>query len=110
MNLLLVTFSLRNRNKDYSQFFVSLRGNAYQWWHFIEQTCVVVTRHNVSSYAQQLIPHLEDTDSLFIVKIKPYEFQGWLPKEAWDWLTSVSGLVDLPPLPPRPAPPSRFPR
>jgi hypothetical protein len=44
MKLLLVTFSLRNQSKDYESFFVALRGNALQWWHFIEQTCVVAEK------------------------------------------------------------------
>lgn len=90
MNLLLVTFSLRNSQKDYSQFFVALRGNALQWWHFIEQTCIVTTLHDVNAYTKLLIPHIEKTDSLLVTKIVPHEFQGWLPKDAWDWLNKVS--------------------
>jgi hypothetical protein len=90
LNLLLVTFSLRNPNKDYSQFLVALRGNAQQWWHFIEQSCVVTTHHDVDSLSKALLPHMEKTDSLLVVEITPHQFQGWLPKEAWDWLTQVS--------------------
>ncbi|MGB9073099.1 MAG: hypothetical protein WCC22_10560 [Terriglobales bacterium] len=90
MNLLLITFSLRNPQKDYSQFFVALRGNALQWWHFIEQTCIVTTLHDANTYTRQLLPHIEATDSLLIVKITPHEFQGWLPTDAWDWLNKVS--------------------
>jgi len=90
LNLFLVTFSLRNTSKDYNPFFVALRGNALQWWHFIEQSCVVTTNHNVNSYVQQLVPHIEVTDSLLVVEITPYEFQGWLPQQAWDWLNQVS--------------------
>lgn len=108
LNLLLVTFSLRNPLKDYTQFFVQLRGNAYQWWHFIEQTCVVVTNHDSHTFAQLLIPHIEKTDSILVAKIEPFQYQGWLPKEAWDWLNRVSTEVKrpfLPVLPPLPPPP-----
>jgi hypothetical protein len=90
LNLFLVTFSLRNPNKDYSQFLVTLRGNAQQWWHFIEQSCVVTTFHDVDTYSKLLLPHIEKTDSLLVVEITPNQFQGWLPKEAWDWLKQVS--------------------
>ena len=93
MKLLLVTFSLRNQFKDYTSFFVALRGNALNWWHFIEQTCVVSTNHDADSFASQLVPHIETTDSVLVVEIKPHQFQGWLPKAAWDWLTDTSHII-----------------
>jgi hypothetical protein len=91
MNLLLVTFSLRDTNHDYSQFFVALRGNSVQWWHYIEQTCVVLTYHGPSKFSEMILPHILKTDSLLIVKMEPYQFQGWLPGGAWDWLHNASG-------------------
>ena len=93
MKLLLVTFSLRNQNKDYNDFFVALRGNAIQWWHFIEQTCVVATEHDANKYGLLLSPHIETTDSLLVAEIKPHQFQGWLPQTAWDWLNKVSDVI-----------------
>ena len=90
MKLLLITFSLRNPMKNYGQFFVNLRGNALQWWHFIEQTCVVATYLDVNAYSAMLVPHIEKTDSVLVTEITPFQFQGWLPKEAWDWLNTVS--------------------
>lgn len=90
VNVLLVTFSLRNPNKDYSQFLVTMRGNALQWLHFIEQTCILTTLHDVQHFADLLYPHIESTDSFIVVRIVPHEYQGFLPKEAWDWLNSVS--------------------
>jgi hypothetical protein len=106
VNILLVTFSLRNVNKDYSQFFVALRGNAHQWWHFIEQTCIVTTFHDVNAFTDLLLPHMERTDSVLVVKITPHQYQGWLPPSAWEWLTKVATDINqlslpqiFPPLP-----------
>jgi hypothetical protein len=51
-----------------------------------------------------LVPHIETTDSLLVVKVVPHEFQGWLPTAAWQWLSAVSdsGLPQLPfPPPPK---------
>jgi len=90
VNLLLITFSLRNRERDYSQFFVELRGRALQWWHFIEQTTIVTTYYDADALTNFLLPHMEATDSLLIVKVSPHQFQGWLPKQAWQWLAEVS--------------------
>lgn len=90
MNLFLVTFSLRNPNRDYDPFYVAVRGNALQWWHFIEQSCVVTTNYDVNTFAQKLLPYIEKTDSLLVVEITPHVYQGWLPNQAWAWLNQVS--------------------
>jgi hypothetical protein len=94
LNFFLVTFALRNPYKDYSQFLVALRGNSIQWWHYIPQTCVVTTLHDVQGLSDCLRPHLESTDSLLIVRVTPHDMQGWLPKESWDWLNQVSEQID----------------
>jgi hypothetical protein len=113
MNLLMVTFALRNRQRDYSSFFVAVRGNAINWWHFIEQTILVSTNLEVQQFADQLYPHIETTDSVLVAKMTPHDFQGWLPKVAWDWLNDVSERIQnnegrrLPRLTP---PPSLLPR
>ena len=93
LNLLLVTFSLRNPQKNYEPFFVALRGNALQWWHFIEQTCVVATVYDEHEFSRRLFPHMETTDSLLVASLSPYEFSGWLPPFAWEWLNSVSAEI-----------------
>jgi len=112
VNLLLITFALRNTDRDYSQFFVALRGNALNWWHFIEQTAVVSTEHDADAFTRLLLPLMETTDSLLVVKLSPHQFEGWLPKYAWDWFRKVSDQIVqqkapspaiLPPTPPRPA-------
>jgi hypothetical protein len=107
VKLLLVTFALRNIEKDYEPFFVALRGNALQWWHFILQTCVVATTYSAGDFATLLTQHIEAADSLLVVEIQPHEFQGWLPKAAWDWLNQVSEVIKprtaLSALPPRPS-------
>jgi hypothetical protein len=93
MNLLLVTFALRNKHRDYEQFFVELRGNSVNWWHFIGQTAVVSSHLDADSFAKKLIQQIETTDSLLVVKVEPHQFQGWLPPQAWDWLNSVSESI-----------------
>ena len=94
MNLFLVTFSLRNHNKDYDSFFVTLRGNSLNWLHYIEQTCLVSTEFDADTFAKKLLPHIQRTDSLIVAQIEPHKFQGWLPVDAWKWLNDVSGQIE----------------
>jgi hypothetical protein len=87
VNLLLVTFALRNAQKDYDSFFVTLRGNSAQWLHYIDSTFVVYTPYSPDDLVKRLVPHFEPTDSVIIVPVTS-PLNGWLPKDAWDWITA----------------------
>jgi hypothetical protein len=90
-NLLLVTFSLRNPQKDYEPFFVALRGNCYQWCHYIEQTMMVATPYSPAELQKKLLPHIELSDPVLIVPMPDaQQLAGILPREAWDWLYEVT--------------------
>jgi hypothetical protein len=93
MNLLLVTFSLRDKNKNYDSFFVALRGNSLNWLHYIEQTCLVSTVLDADTFAKKLLPYIQRTDSLIVAQLEPHKFQGWLPLDAWNWLNDVSSQI-----------------
>jgi hypothetical protein len=90
INLLLVTYALRSESKDYETFFVTLRGNAVQWWHFFDKTHIVATQHDARALRERLVPHIEVTDSILIVPVNPQNVDGWLPQAAWDWIVNVS--------------------
>ena len=92
MNLLLVTFALRNPLRDYDPFFVALRGNAQQWLHYIDSTFVVYTPYSPDELIQKLVPYFEPTDSVLIVPVTS-PINGWLPPEAWNWITERMNLV-----------------
>lgn len=80
-----------------------LRGSVHQWWHYIPQTCVVLTDFSVREMATRLLPYIDQsTDYYVVTEIKPNEFEGWLPQQVWDWLLkaseSVTNQKSLPPL------------
>lgn len=86
MSVLLITHALNDQNKDYGPFFATLKNNCEHWWHYFPTTWIVSTSlYGVNEYAHLLYPHMLKTDHLLIVRLTR-EHQGWLPKEAWDWL------------------------
>jgi hypothetical protein len=89
LNILLVTFALRNPQRDYESFFVTLRGTAFQWWHFLDQTYIVVTQFTPKELRERLVPQMEPTDHFLIVPVDPQQADGWLPKTAWEWMVQT---------------------
>src|SRR5712692_9182087 len=86
IKLLIIAFALRNPLKDYSEFFVLLRGSALNWWHYIEQVCVVTTYLDETSLTLRLAPPIEPTDSLLVSRVFSYCMNGWLPADSWSAL------------------------
>lgn len=90
MNLLLITFALRNPLKDYTPFFVEIRGNAINWSHYIDQTMIISTFLTARQLGMKLNQLTEDTDSLLVTPITDItQLSGRLPGEAWEWMRSV---------------------
>jgi len=88
MSVLLISYTLRNTQKDYSQLFEAIKNKSNGWWHYPDNIWIVNTGDSADTFAKKLYPFLEKPDYLFVVKITS-EHQGWLPKEAWDWLNKV---------------------
>ena len=89
MALFFVSYDLRTPDHDYTPFFIALRGAADMWWHFLTNTWLVTTNLDVDVYTQLLMPHITTQDSLLVMEVKGWG-QGWLPREAWDWIRKNS--------------------
>ena len=83
--VLIVNYALNNRSRNYTPLFEAIKNNSVQWWHYLESTWVVNTNLSANDFAFRLLSHIETTDHLLVARLTR-EHQGWLPKEAWDWL------------------------
>jgi hypothetical protein len=85
--ILLVTYKIGSKN-DYTSLYNAIKGgHATTWWHYLDHTWMVKTTEKPSEMVDRLRPHINEvSDSLFIVKIDPYEYNGWLPAKAYEWI------------------------
>lgn len=85
--ILLVTHTLAG-TKDYTHLFEAIKGGrATTWWHYIDNAWLVKTTEPPNEMIDRLKPHFDHVaDSIFIVKIDPYTYNGWLPKAAYEWI------------------------
>ncbi len=87
MSVLLVTYTLRNKTKDYSPLFNAIKTQTGWWWHYFDTMWIIESTLGATAFAQSLYPFIETTDHLFVVRLAK-EYNGWLPKEAWEWLSA----------------------
>ena len=59
------------------------------WWHYIDNVYLVISDSSINEIHNGIY-HAVLHRNLFIVEINPNHAQGWLPKEAWEWLSRYS--------------------
>jgi hypothetical protein len=86
--ILIVTYDLRTP-KDYHDFYEAIKAQGEQgkWWHYMASTWLLSTSKSPSDVAEALRPHMDNQDFLFVCELAP-NYQGWLPKPAWDWINA----------------------
>lgn len=89
----LATNTLRNPHLKYDSFYNEIK-KADTWWHYLDSTWLIKTQFNPQYWYNKLAPLIYQNDSIFIIEVTN-KYQGWLPKEAWEWLNRELPPVDL---------------
>src|SRR5689334_11372213 len=103
--ILIVTYDLAP-TINHAAFFEALKAQG-TWWHYLTSTWLVSTDKTTEQIFNALAPFMVEADRLLIFELGK-SHHGWLPKEAWDWITQQQTMsrarVLAPPLPANPFP------
>jgi len=62
------------------------------WWHHLDYTWLIATHETADELYSRIANHLLKSDRELIVELTPgSEYQGWLPKDGWDWIAKHLG-------------------
>jgi hypothetical protein len=81
-----ISYDLKTSNRNYADLFDALKKSP-KWWHFLESTWLIQTAETPNQIWERLAPHIDRKDFLLIIEVKD-NVQGWLPKDAWNWIHS----------------------
>ncbi len=87
MAVLLVAYELKTAGQDYTPFYETIQKTADGWCHYIDNVWIVNTYLTAHQFAEKLYPHMTKEDFLLVTRLSR-DYQGWLPKDAWDWLNA----------------------
>ncbi len=79
-----VTYDLKQPGRDYSGLYKELK-KTNKWWHYLESTWLLYTSETPIDIWKRLCDHIDKNDYILIIEVRD-NMQGWLPKEAWNWL------------------------
>ena len=81
-----VSYDLKSPGRNYQPLFEALRQSG-RWWHYLQSTWLIQTAETPAQLWSRLAPHITQQDFLLIIEVRN-NVQGWLPKDAWDWITA----------------------
>lgn len=79
-----ITYDLRQPGRDYSNLFEAIKKSP-RWWHYLESTWIIVTEETANQVWERISSAIDKNDFLLIIEVRD-NVQGWLPKDAWDWI------------------------
>jgi hypothetical protein len=84
LNAYAVNYDLRQPGRDYTGLYDAIRLKS-KWWHYLDSTWLVVTDLSASELWGLIARHIDPNDRCLIIEVRG-NYQGWLPKEAWEWI------------------------
>jgi hypothetical protein len=84
--ILLISYDLKVPGRDYSKLYDTIKA-APSWCHYLESTWFISTTETVATWADKIRGVVDENDRFIVVDITGRSRNGWLPRNAWDWLS-----------------------
>lgn len=84
--LVLITYDIKNPDKDYSSLYEAIKNCGTAWWHHIESVWIVKTDMSPRDCFNRIRECFTEEDCCFVVDITQQPREGWLPANAWKWI------------------------
>jgi hypothetical protein len=79
-----ISYDLKKPGRNYDALYTALKSFG-TWWHFLESTWLVVSYESAVHVWNRLAATIDPSDFVLVIEVRR-NYQGWLPKEAWDWI------------------------
>jgi hypothetical protein len=82
-------------NFDYSKFHESLtKANGVEtWWHYLASSYIIIVKEGIdSSIISEYVRKHMPNKNYFVAQLNLLDHNGWLPKNAWDWINEFNNL------------------
>lgn len=79
-----INYDLKAPGRNYTLLYEEIKKSP-QWWHYLESTWIIITDETPTQVWNRLANHIDKNDYLMVIEVRD-NVQGWLPKDAWDWI------------------------
>jgi hypothetical protein len=81
-----INYDLKRPGQNYEPLYSAIK-SCGDWWHYLESTWLVDTNLDANGIWKRLEPHVDKNDRILVIGATK-DYEGWLPKDAWDWINS----------------------
>jgi len=86
-----VNYDLKRPGQNYTKVHEAIK-SCGAWWHYLDSTWLIDTSLSAEEVWKRVSPHADTNDNFLIIGVTS-DYQGWLPKSAWDWINSRSNKL-----------------
>lgn len=61
-----------------------------KWWHHLNQAWIIISEETPFQIWKKIEDKIDRRNNLLIIEVKK-NAEGWLPREAWDWIKENLG-------------------
>ena len=79
-----INYDLSKPGRDYAGLYQAIK-DCGAWWHYLGSTWLIDTNLDAQGIWKRLDTLFDATDRALVIGITK-EYQGWLPKAAWEWI------------------------
>ena len=79
-----INYDLKKPGRDYTGLYQAIKGCG-AWWQYLGSTWLVDTNLDAKGIWKRLETHFDENDRALVIGVTK-DYQGWLPKGAWEWI------------------------
>lgn len=79
-----INYDLKTPGRNYTALYDAIKASG-KWWHYLDSTWIVVTNEDANQIWKRLASTIDKNDYLLVIEVLD-NVQGWLPKDAWNWI------------------------
>lgn len=85
MNKFIISYDLKAKNADYTSLYDAIK-SAEGWWHYLESFWIITSSYSLTFWQEKIKANIKSEDFFIVVEVRDATTNGWLPKNAWDWI------------------------
>ena len=86
----LISYDLHKGN-DYSNLYEIIK-SADGWWHYLESFWIISSSEGIEYWCERLKNEINSGDRFIVIEIEEGKTNGWLPKDAWEWIKKNTNI------------------
>jgi hypothetical protein len=86
-----ISYDLNRPGQDYSGLYQAIM-ECGSWWHYLDSTWLVHSSMNATQIWNHIASKVDASDRILVIGVTS-DYQGWLTKDAWDW---INARINLP--------------